>query len=100
MKNFVEFIRAQGVIGLAISFILGGTIQKVVTALVNDIINPVLGIILNIGGGLKEAVLVVGSVRILWDDFVSVYIDFIVISAVIYILVHGLRLDKLDKKKA
>lgn len=44
MKDFVEFIRKQGVVGLAIGFILGGSVSKVVAALVEDIISPLIGI--------------------------------------------------------
>ena len=44
MKGFIDFIREQGVIGLAIGFILGGAVSKVVTSLVNDIISPVIGL--------------------------------------------------------
>jgi large conductance mechanosensitive channel len=43
MKGFLNFIREQGVVGLAVGFILGGSVSKVVTSLVTDIINPVLG---------------------------------------------------------
>ena len=42
--GFVEFIRERGVMGLAIGFVLGGAVQKVVAALVDDILNPILGI--------------------------------------------------------
>jgi len=43
MKGFIEFVRDQGVVGLAVGFILGGAISKVVTSLVENIINPVGG---------------------------------------------------------
>jgi len=41
----------------------------------------------------------IGSVKILWGNFASVLIDFIVIALVVYFGVKGLGLDKLDKKK-
>ena len=44
MKGFLQFVREQGVVGLAIGFILGGAISKLVTALVDDIISPILGL--------------------------------------------------------
>lgn len=98
MKDFVEFIRKQGVVGLAVGFILGGAISKLVSALVNDIINPVLSIFLGRVEGLKEASLVIGSIKILWGDFLASFVDFIVIAAVVYFGVKWLKLDKLDKK--
>ena len=99
MKGFLDFIREQGVVGLAVGFILGGAVSKVVTAIVTDLINPVLGIFLGTIGNLKNAYLRVGSSKIMWGDFVSTMIDFIIIAFVVYFGVKLLRLDKLDKKK-
>lgn len=98
MKDFVDFVRKQGVVGLAVGFILGGAVSKLVSALVNDIINPILSIFLGRVEGLKEASLAVGSIKILWGDFLASLIDFIVIAAVVYYGVKWLKLDKLDKK--
>ncbi|MFH1971735.1 MAG: MscL family protein [Patescibacteria group bacterium] len=98
MKGFIEFIRKQGVIGLAVGFILGGAISKLVSSLVTDIINPILGVALGAVGGLKEASLNIGSVQILWGSFLSTTIDFLVIAFVVYFGVKMLKLDKLDKK--
>lgn len=100
MKGFIDFIREQGIVGLAVGFILGGAISKVVAALVTDIINPVLGIIFGATSSLKEMALVVGPIKLLWGDFVSVVIDFLVIALVVYFGVRGLGLDKLDRKKS
>lgn len=93
--GFLDFIRTQGVVGLAVGFILGGAVSKVVTALVNDIVNPILGYALGSTEGLKAMHL--GPV--LLGDFVAVLIDFFIIAAVVYFGVKGLRLDKLDKSK-
>ena len=100
MQNFIEFIRGQGVIGLAIGFILGGAVSKVVTALVNDIINPIIGGVMGSVDGLKSAYLDVLGAKILWGDFVSVTIDFLIIALVVFYGFKVLGLEKLDKKKA
>lgn len=92
----MSFIREQGVVGLAVGFILGGAVSKVVSALVQDIINPLLGYILGSTEGLKA----LHAGPVLWGDFVAILVDFIVIAAVVYFLVKGLGLDKLDKKNA
>lgn len=99
LSSFVSFIREQGVVGLAVGFILGGAVSKVVSSLVNDIINPLLGILLGAVGNLKDASVHLGPANVMWGSFVSVMIDFLVISAVVYFGVKGLGLDKLDKKK-
>lgn len=100
MKGFLNFIREQGVMGLAVGFILGGAVSKVVSALVTDIVNPILGVALGAVGGLKSAALAIGDVKILYGDFFTVLIDFIVIALVVYFGVKGLGLDRLDKAKS
>ena len=97
--GFLEFVREQGVVGLAVGFILGGAVSKVVSSLVKDIINPVLGIFLGATGSLSSYKLKVGSAEILWGSFLSVLIDFVVIALVVYFGVKKLKLDRLDKKK-
>jgi len=98
MKGFIDFIREQGVVGLAVGFILGGAVSKVVSALVSDVINPLLGIVLGAAGSLKDASFGLGSTQILYGDLISVVIDFIVIALVVYYGVKMIGLDKLDKK--
>lgn len=99
VQGFIQFVREQGVIGLAVGFILGGSVSKVVSSLVNDIINPFLGIFLGKVGDLASASVTVQGSVIKWGSFVGVLIDFIVIAAVVYFIVKGMGLDKLDKSK-
>ncbi len=100
MRGFLNFIREQGVVGLAVGFILGSSISKLVASLVNDIINPIVSIFLGFTGELKEASLVVGPIKIMWGSFINSLIDFLIIAFVVYFGVKGLKLDKLDKKKS
>ncbi len=99
MKGFVQFIREQGVVGLAVGFILGGAVSKLVAALVEDIINPVIALGLNNVENLNDAYLQVGAAKIMWGSFVNVLIDFIIIALVVYFGVKMLKLDQLDKQK-
>jgi large conductance mechanosensitive channel len=99
MRGFINFIREQGVVGLAVGFIMGGAVSKVVSALVTDIINPLLGLAMGSVGGLKTAYLTLGSAEILYGDLIGVCVDFIVIALVVYFGVKILKLDRLDKKK-
>ncbi len=99
MKGFANFIREQGVMGLAAGFILGGAVSKVVSALVTDIVNPIVGIALGAAEGLKTASIKLGAAEILYGDLISVFIDFLVVAMVIYFGVKIIGLDKLDKKK-
>jgi len=100
MKGFINFIREQGVVGLAVGFILGGAVSRLVSALVTDIINPIIGFALGSVGDLKTAAIDLGTSKILYGDLISVFIDFIVIALVVYFGVKLIGLEKLDKKKA
>jgi len=99
IKGFVDFIREQGVIGLAVGFILGGAVSNLVKSFIDDLINPILGLILGAAGSLESATLKVGPMVFKYGNFISVLINFIVIAAVVYYGIKGLGLDKLDKKK-
>ena len=99
MKNFLNFVREQGVVGLAVGFLLGGAISKVVNSLIQDILNPILGLLLGVAGGFEKATLKIGGAEILYGHFINVLIDFAIIAAVVYVGVKKLGLDKIDRKK-
>ena len=95
MKGFLTFIREQGVMGLAVGFILGGAVSKVVTSLVQNIIQPLLGYVIGSTEGLNS--LAFGPIT--YGQFITALIDFLLIAAVVYFIFKGLGFDKLDKKK-
>lgn len=99
MKGFIQFIREQGVMGLAVGFILGGAVSKLVSSIVTDLINPLLGLLIGKLGNLENAYLAIGSSKLMWGDFLSTLIDFVVVALVVYFGVSVLKLDKLDQKK-
>lgn len=91
-SNFFGFIRERGVAGFAIGFILGGAAQKLVQALMDDLVNPLVGLFLGPVNNL--AAWAVGSFKI--GDFISVLINFIILCFVTYSIFKLLRLEKLD----
>lgn len=97
MQGFIDFIREKGVVGLAIGFLIGGAVSKLVTSLVEDVINPLVG--LGLGRvGLAEASWTIGTAELKWGHFVSSIVDFIIIAAIVYFGFRLLRLERLDKK--
>lgn len=100
MKKFIDFIRAQGVIGLAVGFILGGAVSDLVKSLIENIINPIIGLALNQTQGLTSATFSIAGATIKYGAFVNTIINFTVIAAVVYFGIKKLGLDKLDKKEA
>jgi large conductance mechanosensitive channel len=101
ISGFMSFVREQGVVGLAVGLTLGGAVSKFVTALIEDIVNPIVGIVLGSTEGLAKMKFVIPGTKaaIMWGHLLSAALDFLVIAAVIYYVVHGLGLDRVDKKK-
>jgi len=99
MKSFIQFIRQQGVVGLAIGFLLGGAANSVVNSLVNDIIQPVLGLIIGQTSDLNSAYFKIFSAQISYGHFLAVLLNFLIDAAVVYYVFKILRLDKIDAKK-
>lgn len=97
MSGFFEFIRKRGVVGLAIGFMLGGAISKTVTALVDDVINPLVGLALG-SVGLSEATWTIGEAELKWGHFVSAIVDFVIVALIVYIGVKLLDLDEPEKQ--
>ena len=95
MSGFIQFIREQGVIGLAIGFILGGAVSKVVSSFVADIVNPLIGLMWNSSAGLSG--LMLGPVAV--GSFIAIVLDFLIIAAVVYFGFKSLKLESLDVKK-
>lgn len=99
INEFVDFLRSQGVVGIAIGLILGAEVTRVVNAFITDLITPILGLLLGTNGSLSEAVLVIGPVSIMYGHFLTAVINFIIVAAVVFFGFKTLRLDKLDKPK-
>lgn len=89
LKEFKEFLMKHGVIGLAVAVVIGGAVGKLVTALVGDIIMPVVGA-LTPSGNWREAVLQIGSIKFGIGDFLGAFVDFVIISLVIFLIVKNL----------
>lgn len=93
LSEFRTFIAQGNVLDLAVGVIIGAAFGKITTSLVEDIINPILGLIL---GGvdfsqlkivLKEAVGTTPEVAIRYGNFLNTFIQFLIIAWVIFLIV-------------
>lgn len=100
MKKFVsefkEFISRGNVLDMAVGVVIGGAFTAIVTALVDNIIMPLIGILV---GGLDFTGLSVkvGEVTIGYGAFIQAVINFLLISFVIFCVIRSF--NKLAKKK-
>ena len=105
VDGFMEFVRTQGVVGLAVGLVLGGAVTIVVKSLIDNVVMPPLGFILGSAEGLKGLTLDLGKTSagkeavLHYGVFLNDLINFVVIAIIVYLVVHILGFDKLDKKK-
>jgi large conductance mechanosensitive channel len=91
--EFKEFLGKGGVLGLAIGFIMGTAIGRVVSGLVTDIIMPVPGALVP-GGDWRTAIVSVpvgNGINFAIGDFVGIVIDFLIIAGVIFMIARYAR---------
>lgn len=109
LQEFKTFIAKGNVLDLAVGVVIGAAFGKITTSLVEDIINPILGLI--IGGVdftqlkivLKEAVGETPEVAIKYGNFIQVMIQFVIIAWVIFLIVklaNRLRLTETPSPEA
>lgn len=84
-QEFKAFLQKYNVMALAIAFILGAAIGKVVSALVADLIMPLIGLVMP-AVDWKLWSLTVGSQKFMVGDFIGAVIDFIIIAFVVFVL--------------
>lgn len=105
--GFIDFVRQQGVVGLAVGLAIGTAAGAAVKQIVDGFINPIVGFLI---GGIDLSALswVVlspnpegrGGLVIGWGAILSALITLIATALVIYGLIHVAKLDRLDKKKS
>ena len=104
--GFVDFVRQQGVVGLAVGLAVGTAAGAAVKSIVTGFVNPIVGFLIG-GIDLTELTWVVispnktgkGGLVFTWGAIVSAFITLFATAAVIYWIVHLAKLDKLDKPK-
>ena len=96
IKEFKAFIERGSVIDLAVGVVIGGAFSSIVTSLVNDIIMPLIGIII---GGIDFTGLSfkVGSAYVKYANFIQNVINFLIIAFALFLLVKGI--NKLSHKE-
>ncbi len=95
IEEFKVFLSKYGVISLAVAFIFGGAAGRLVSALVNDILMPVITFFIS-DGAWREATLTIGPIVLLVGHFVAAIIDFLIIALVAFWLMKAI--DKTSLK--
>jgi large conductance mechanosensitive channel len=95
IKDFVAFLEKQNALALAIGVIIGGATGKVVTAIVSDLIMPIVGLVMPAGDWrtaqfvLSQSKDANGAITVnafKYGDFVGSLIDFVIIAFVVFLI--------------
>ena len=83
LNEFMAFIKQYGVIGLAIAVIIGGKLNSLVTAVVDGLLMPLIGL-LPIGGTWQAWEIPIGNQHLLVGPILSALVNFLVVAWLVF----------------
>jgi len=109
-QEFKDFAMKGNLVDIAVAFVMGAAFNTVVTKFTAGIVSPLIGIIFNTDfnamkyvmkpGAPNEAGEVVGEVAILYGEFITSLLDFIIVAFVMFMLVRGINNMKKEEEAA
>lgn len=107
LKEFKDFAMKGNLVDIAVGFVMGAAFKAVVTSFTGGIVSPLVGLIFNSDfkdlkyivkeGVADEAGKVVGEVAVLYGDFITNLIDFVIVAFVMFMIIKGI--NKMKKKE-
>jgi large conductance mechanosensitive channel len=107
LKEFKEFAMKGNLVDIAVGFVMGAAFKQVVTSFTGGIVSPLIGLIFKSDfkdqkwiiteGTANDAGEVVGEVAVLWGEFLTNVIDFIIVAFVMFLIIKGI--NKMKKKE-
>ena len=88
-EEFKKFISKGNVVDLAVAVVIGNAFNKIITSLVNDIIMPLVGIIIG-GIDFTEISVTIGSEQLMIGTFIQNIVDFLIIAMSIFVVIKVL----------
>ena len=94
MKEFKEFAMKGNVMDLAVGMIIGAAFTAIVSALVDNILSPLIGLLIKVD--FNDAAVNVAGVDIMYGAFIMAIINFIIVAFVLFAMIKGM--NKLRKE--
>ena len=101
LKEFQSFAMKGNLVDIAIGFVMGAAFKSVVTSFTGGIVSPLIGLIFNanfkdmkyiVKEGIADAEgKIEGQVAVLWGDFLTNVIDFIIVAFVMFMIVKAVN---------
>ena len=96
IKEFKDFISRGNVVDMAVGFIVGAAFTSIVKSLVNNLVDPLIGIFVG-KIDLSNLVLTIGDAQFKYGSFLNSVINFLIISFVVFLMVKAI--NRFRKKK-
>ena len=110
LKEFKEFAMKGNLVDIAVGFVMGAAFKQVVTSFTGGIVSPLIGLVFKADfkdlkwiakeGTLNDAGEKVGEVAVLYGDFITNVIDFIIVAFVMFMIVKGVNATKKKEEPA
>lgn len=104
LKEFKDFAMKGNLVDIAVGFVMGAAFKQVVTSFTGGIVSPLIGLLFDtdfkslkwiVKEGVADAAgKVTGEVAVLYGDFITNVIDFIIVAFVMFIIVKGVNATK------
>jgi len=104
LKEFKDFAMKGNLVDIAVGFVMGAAFKQVVTSFTGGIVSPLIGLIFKADfkglkyvvkeGTLNDAGEKVGEVAVLYGDFITNVIDFIIVAFVMFMIIKGINATK------
>ena len=100
-KEFKEFAMKGSLVDIAVAFVMGAAFKDIVTSFTGGIISPLVGLIFNANlkdlkyiiqkGVVNNNGIIEGESAILWGNFITYLIDFIIVAFVMFLIIKGIN---------
>lgn len=107
IKEFKEFAMKGNLVDIAVAFVMGAAFKDVVTSFTSGIVSPLIGLIYDADfknlkyilkeGSLNAEGVYEGQVAIMWGEFITYSIDFIIVAFVMFLIIKNI--NKLKAKE-
>lgn len=88
-KEFKEFAMRGNVMDLAVGIIIGAAFTAIVTSLVDDILSPIIGLLVQVN--FSDLVLNAGGVTLKYGSFIMAVINFVIVAFALFVIVKTLN---------
>lgn len=99
LKEFKEFAMKGNIVDLAVAVIIGGAFGKIVTALTDSLIMPIIAMVLG-KGGISEVSFTIGNTVFPVGIFLQAVVDFILIAFVLFLIIKTINATKKKEEAA